>query len=306
MNAVATDTRRTSPDGFIIVAVLWILGALAALVSIYAVYVMNTASAFTVNEDHLQSEALASAAIELTAYQLTATPSQRPTHGNFNFRMAKANIAVSFQSETARIDLNAAPKELLAGLFMSLDANPDSATNYADQIISWRALPAKNQDTPGTVQATDAGNASLAARFFHVNELSVVPGVPPDLIERALPFVTVYSGRPQVNIFEAAPEVLAALPGMTHELLKAVLALRQASGDGQALLQLLGPAASYATADGGNASRVTIRIAYDNGRRANSEVIILTFDNGSEPYSVLSWHDDLESSADDRPGAALL
>ena len=31
------------PDGFIIVAVLWILGALATLASIYAVYVVNTA-----------------------------------------------------------------------------------------------------------------------------------------------------------------------------------------------------------------------------------------------------------------------
>jgi general secretion pathway protein K len=84
------------------------------------------------------------------------------------------------------------------------------------------------------------------------------------------------------------------------------LVQRQAAGDGQALLQLLGPVANYATTDGGNASRVAVRITYGNGRRANSEIVILTFDAGNEPYSVLSWHDDLEPSGDDRPGGTLL
>jgi general secretion pathway protein K len=295
--------RRTSSDGFIIVAVLWILGALAALVSIYAVYVMDTASAFSMHEDRLQSEALVTAALELAAYQLTATPiSSRPTHGAFDFRLGKANIAVSFQSEAARIDLNAAPKELLAGLFVSLDADPDSAAHYADRVVHWRSRPLKNQGTSATAPAAE--KASPEARFFHVNELSAVPGLPMDWIERVLPFVTIYSGRPQVNILDAAPEVVAALPGMTQEHLKAVLAQRQTSGDSQALLQLLGPAQSYATTDGSQASCVTIWIAYDNGRRAASKVIILPFDDGNEPYSVLSWRDELEP--DDGSGPASL
>jgi len=292
MSSFATDTPRTSTDGFIIVAVLWILAALATLVSIYAVYVMGTASAFPVHEDRLRSEALASAAIELTAYQLTATTAQsRPTHGGFNFRTGKAEIAVTFQSEAARIDLNAASKELLAGLFMTLHADSDSAANYADRIVGWRTA-SNNQASSPAVQTI--GTASRGARFFHVNELSLVPGLPAAVAERALPFVTVYSGRPQVNVVEAAPEVLAALPGMTKDRLNAVLAQRQ--------MQVLGPAQSYATTEGSNATRVTIRIAYDNGRRSNSEVIILPFDEGPEPYAILSWHDELEPSADEGLG----
>ncbi len=305
MSVLATNVRRNAPEGFIIVAVLWILGALAALVSIYAVYVIDTASAFTVHEDRLQSEALVSAAVELAAYEMTATPIRsRPTHGQFDFRMAKANIAVSFQSEAARVDLNAAPKELLAGLFVSLNADPDSAAKYADRIVIWRTRSLNAQGTSATGQATGADKASPEARFYNVNELSAVPGLPIDLIERALPFVTVYSGRPLVNIADAAPEVLAALPGMNHDLLKAVLAQRQAAGDGKALLQLLGPAGRYATTDGSQAARVTIQITYDNRRRAASQVIILPFDDGSEPYTILSWHD--ESEPDDRAGAASL
>jgi general secretion pathway protein K len=295
MRALATHTSRPAADGFIIVAVLWILGALATLVSIYAVYVMNTTKEFALHEDRLQSEALATAAIELTAYQLTATPAQsRPTRGAFDFHMANADIAVTFQTEAARIDLNTAPKELLAGLFIALHEAPDSAANYADRIIGWRTPPSNDQGASLPTQATDTGYAARTARFFHINELSRLPGLPTAVAERALPFVTVYSGRRQVNVSEAPAAVLAALPGMTKDSLNAVLAQRQASADGQSLLQLLGPAQSYATTEGSNATRVTIRIAYDNGRRSSSEVIILPFEGGTEPYSILSWHDELE------------
>ena len=69
----------------------------------------------------------------------------------------------------------------------------------------------------------------MGAKFPHSNELALVRDLPMSLVERALPFVTVYSGRPQINILDAAPEVIAALPGITREDLNAFLAQRQAS-----------------------------------------------------------------------------
>ena len=114
----AMSRRRRADDGFIVVAVLWILGALAALASIYSIYVTNTAISLSANDDRLQAEALATAGLELTAYQLSgADVETRPTQGAFRFRMGRGEVAVEFRSEAARIDLNAAPKELLAGLF---------------------------------------------------------------------------------------------------------------------------------------------------------------------------------------------
>ena len=294
MIASAPTAPRTRPNGFIIVAVLWILAALATLVSIYAIYVRDTAEQFTAHEDRLQSQALVSAAIELTAYQLTSTTAQsRPSHGAFNFRIGKANVSVTFQSEAARIDLNVASKELLAGLFTTLDVNPDRAANYADRIVLWRTPP-KDQNSNLVGQASNTNiNAARAARFFHVDELLLVPGLPIEVAEQALPFVTVYSGRRQVNVFEAAPAVLAALPGMNKERLDAVLAKRQVLTDGQALSQLLGPAQNFVTTEASSSYRVTIQVAYDNGHKVGSEVIILPFDEGPEPYAILSWQDEL-------------
>ena len=92
---------RPGLEGFIVVVVLWLLGALSILASIYSVYVVNTAAAaLPVTTNQLRAEALVSAALELTAYkQLTQQP--RPTSGQFSFRLGQANIAVKFRSEAS-------------------------------------------------------------------------------------------------------------------------------------------------------------------------------------------------------------
>src|SRR5208282_1925228 len=88
---VARSDRAQRDDGFILVAVLWILGMLAVLISIYAIYVANAAVSLSVNDDRVQAEALVSAALELTAYQLSAVDEKsRPTKGDFAFRMGRS------------------------------------------------------------------------------------------------------------------------------------------------------------------------------------------------------------------------
>jgi len=305
MSPPASHRPLTGCDGFIIVAVLWLLAALATLVSIYAIYVTQTANAFTLHEDRLRTEALTSAAIELVAYQLTAaTKPPRPTHGTFKFALDTARIAVAFQSETARIDLNAAPQEVLAGLFHTLGATPELAATYANRIVRWRnhandqANNDQTQSQAGLATSPIPAAAPSAIRFFHVDELLLVPGLAAAIAERALPFVTVYNGRSQINAMEAAPEVLASLPGMSNDRVTLILTARQTSMEPKALLQLLGPTQGYATIDSGNVTRIRIHITYANGHQSGAEVIIATFDAGAEPYSVLSWNDDLEFVAD--------
>src|SRR5882757_5658275 len=102
--------RKQNTDGFILVAVLWIIAALATLATIFSVYVINSATAFTVHDERLQSEGFARAAIELAAYQLAANAQAPPTRGRFLFRVGNAQITTDFNSETARIDLHSAPK----------------------------------------------------------------------------------------------------------------------------------------------------------------------------------------------------
>lgn len=282
----------TGRDGFIIIAVLWILGALSVLASLYAAYVISTAASARTYDENFRSEALVSAALELTAYHELTTPEKiRPTHGTFSFQLDDAAVSVEYHSELNRIDLNAAPKALLARLFMELGVGTHAANLYADRVIEWR--------TPLRAKAESDGFAKpllyypvRGAKFPDAAELARVRDLPPELVQRALPFVTVYSGIAKVDVIDAAPQVIAALPGMNRDRLEAVLAARRADVlDEQNLMLLLGPARAYVTTKPGRTFRVTVHVHFKDGRRTSAQVVILLFAAGKQPFSVLSWRD---------------
>ena len=303
------SSRSSARDGFIIVAVLWILIALATLASIYSIYISNSALAVSVTDDGLQAEALISASLELTAYRLTVPKDDlRPTRGQFSFRLGRANVVVDFSSETARIDLNAAPKDLLTGFFEALGASGEDANRYADRVIGWRTTPKPpaQADEGALYRAAGLPYLPREAPFAHASELWLVQGLPPALVGRVMPFVTVYSGRPQINVFDAPPELISALPGMTPIRLRSFLAQREtAAADKDSLARLLGADQPGATADGSNAYRVRTSIKFDNGWLTGSEAVIL-LNTADEPFHVLSWRNDITADPDQPRLAARL
>jgi general secretion pathway protein K len=289
---------KSGADGFILVAVLWMMAALATLASAYALYVANTATALAVNDDRIQAEALISAGVELAAYRVGLPPidNEQPQSA-FNFRMGRAVVTVAYSPENGRIDLNAAPKNSLAGLVQSLGARAEDADYYADRVIGWRTSPSANNPDAETAiyKAAGLNYGPREAPFAHVREFWLVANVPPQIIERALPLVTIYSGQPIVNVFEAAPQVIAALPGMTPDRLYTFLNQRAARAQdaSQARGSAL-PAPQARPPELSQTIRVTVRIRFDNGRRTGAEAVILMIENGTEPYRVLSWQDDFD------------
>src|ERR1700730_3343911 len=304
----ASCVASTSEHGFVLVAVLWIIAGLSALAMIFAVYVSNSAQPLAVNDAGLQAEALVSASLELTAYQLSlAGEKTRPLQGSFHYRLDKAEILVTFVSETARIDLNLAPKEFLVNLLSGLGADPEGAGRYADRIIGWRSPPkADAADDEGPLyRAAGLAYSTRQAPFAHAHELALVLGLPPALVERALPFVTVFSGQPKINPLVAPPEVIAALPGMTPSGLKEFLGERPAlPRDAAAIATALGPAQAGATIEKSDFFRILTTVKFDNGRQTSSEVVI-KLGGEEDPYRVLSWQDDVSTAASraQKPGS---
>src|ERR1700738_3923359 len=251
--------KHRNARGFIVVAVLWILAALSALVLIYLTYVTNTAVVVAGSSDRVQTDALVTAGVELAAYQLTnVSEALRPTSGTFNARGGTGKVSVTFRSEAARIGLNAAPKGLITGLMVGLGVNPSNAADYADRILAWRAPTEAGDDDPENSFYRTSGAAYIPrhAPFPAPEELWLVKGIPPLVIERMLPFVTVFSNLASINIVDAAPQVVAALPGMTPENLQAVLTQRaDPTLDPQSLLGMVGEGATLA---GSRTYRITL------------------------------------------------
>jgi general secretion pathway protein K len=285
-------SRQKSSEGFIVVAVFWILTALATLATTYGVYVKATAFALADYDVRLQAQELAMAGVELAVYQLTENPEVRPAQGKFEFRLGNADVAVNFRSESGRIDLNFAPKQLLVGLFTVLGTEPEGAEDLADRIVAWRTPASKTADSEAFLYRT-AGK-SYGPRhgpFQHVNELGLVLSLTPDVVDRALPYLTVYSGQPEVNVLNAAPEVLAALPGVAPGRIELLLAQREGAPR-DILNAQLGPAAQYVTAQSSKANRVTVDVRFDAKRRMRSEAVVLLLDDDVAPFRLLSWRDE--------------
>jgi general secretion pathway protein K len=370
MTSLARSATRAE-GGFVLVAVLWILAALATLASIYSSYTVNTAAGSRVADDRVQAEASIRAGVEMAVFRQLALPEKaRLVRGGFDMRVGRTGVAVRFRSEGARIDLNAAPSDLLTGLFTAVGVDPMRAETFAERVVGWRTkaasgaganaagaganaaganAPSANANAAGADANAGGANAPSAnanaagadanaagadskddraakedklysdqhmpypprhAPFDNALELSLLAGISLAVVERVLPFVTVFSGRPGVDVSSADPTVLSALPGMTPQILGAVLNGRVSDpGDGRALLELLGPAKSHATAETSKTFRASIAVDFDNGRRVHAEVVFRLKDlgdkdkgandqgdkdQGAEPYELLYWRDDFD------------
>jgi general secretion pathway protein K len=282
--------------GSIVVAALWIIFALATLASIASAYVAQSAISLSANDRAIQSEALARAALELTAYRLSSRQAeQRPTRGEFDFRLAGSDVGVTFVSEAARINLNLAPKSLIAGLFTEFGTEPELADEYAARVEAWRSppKPSAEQDEASLYRAAGLGYLPRNAAFNHVDELWLVLGLPDSLVARTLPFFTVYSRTAEVNVLDASPEVLAALPGMSPLRLRAFLNERASLTDPQLVMAALGDRQAGATVKGSDAYRVRVRMAIPGHRTRTIEAVIMMMDASADrAYGVLSWRDD--------------
>lgn len=271
---------RDGSGGFVLVAVLWILAALATLASIVAVSVSNTAVATRIREDRLVVEALVSAALEATAERLSASPpEERSRPGAFRLRLGQADLAIAFRPEAGRVDLNAAPKELLGSLFALLGARPEDSEAYSDRVVAWRRpvrAPGSGDEERAAYRAAGLPYGPREGPFQSPAELTLVLGLPPSLVRRAMPYVTVFSRRSAVDLLSAAPELAAALGE------------RPAGPD---------PGApNPASADGSLAVGVEMRLGLPNGRIVGAECVILIPQDGEAPFHVLSWRDDLDGA----------
>jgi general secretion pathway protein K len=290
--------RGLRNDGFILVVVLLILMALASLGSIYSLYSLNTAAASLVPEDRLRAEAAIRAGVELTVYQLLSTPEPaRPTHGVFSARIGDVTMKVAFVSEGARIDLNTAPKEMLSGLFASFGIAKEKADAYADRVVGWRTRADANAATinkeAADYKAAGMPYAPRQAPFDSVLELNLVMGLPSGLSERVMPFVTVYNGKPSIDVVNAEPRVLSALPGVTPAMLADFLSARKKGEDGKSLLARLGAASGAATIELAKGIRASFVVQLKK-RRVSAEVVFALKVGAEEPYDILYWRDDFD------------
>jgi general secretion pathway protein K len=218
--------------GIALVAVLWITMLLAVVAASFASSTRTEGRlAFNLAEN-AKAEALADGAVHRAVKGLLEVDPKRVWRAGGRSRRlhyGDGRVTVRIDDEDAKIDLNNAPAEFLAGLLEAVGLEPEAAEVLADRIVDFR----DEDDQPEPLGAEDpeylaAGLAQGSADrpFVAVTELMQVLGMTEELFRRLRRHVTVFSGAEGIDPTRARRRVLRAVPGMTPELIEALRRLR--------------------------------------------------------------------------------
>lgn len=290
--------RTSDQRGLALISVLWVLMVIAVLMTGFAV-VTHAHRHVTINVAHQsRAHALVNAGLNRAAIAMQDPDPRYRWHPDgqvYRFPFEGDLIEISVADENGKIDINTAPEQLLLGLLAALGIPDEQAQALSDAIQDWRD-PDDLRRLHGAEREEyrKAGQPGPANELFaNIAELTQVLGMTPELYSRLAPFVTVYSGRQQINPVTAAAEVLMAIPGARLDDIAEAIALRQVTTPNyaQGVMNRLTWVGQFANAAPGPAYTITLAAATGpgGGVRASAEVVIWLTGDGS--YRILEWRD---------------
>jgi len=238
--------------GMVLISVLWIVLVIAfisfSLASAVRVEVAAAQSSF--DSERAFFLAKSAAAVMFQSLQnpeiFNGSPVRRE-NGSYIFPFDSGEARVRLESSVGLIDINAAPDVMLASMFDSLGLDQGKRNQLVDTILDWR----DSDDIPhlNGAEVDDYGQVVLGPgrlprnqNFQSVDELLLVKGMTAQIYyghieydtavgsHRKIPgvrdLVTVSSGVAVVSVNDASADVLAALPGMSHESVARIVAQR--------------------------------------------------------------------------------
>ena len=236
--------RRRAEAGWIAILALWGVALIAILL---AAATFTTRGEVRIAENAIggsRARLAAEAGTQLGLMRLLQRRTQGVTifdGGAEGWQDGSTRVEISIVDESGKIDLNQAPIELLAGLFVAVGRPREEAVLLACNILDRRG------DTDG--MCPEPGDESPRQRHLFIvpEQVAQLPGFDDPLYEAIADCVTVATGASAIDPRVAPRPVLLAIPGATPDLVDAFLENRATSRDlasGDSGLNLM-PAAPF-------------------------------------------------------------
>jgi general secretion pathway protein K len=304
-------SRRRRQNGIALLVVLWVLALLSVLLVGFAGDTRTELLVARNQYENAHARAIADAGVSLAIIGvLDPTPeSQWPADGTARaFEYDGGTIRVHVQDEAGKIDLNAAPPELLSSLMRTLGVADADAVGVSQAIARWRQT---HQPAPAVEDGRDLvrpPSRSPDAVFVAVEQLRLVPGVTRALYERLFPFITVYSGLPDVDPLTASTVVLRSLPGVNLGEIDRFVAQRQVDASSLDTVPSL-TGVGFMARRPLQAATIASEGRTANGARFVREAVVAITREPATPYHILAWRqgqqDEQTASAETSDPASL-
>jgi type II secretory pathway component PulK len=257
--------------GFVLVAVIWLAGLIAAITTGFAVKVRVDALTASNIVRNTQAELIADGMVRLTAWRL-ATLAEPTTYADQSCMWRKGvTVDIRLQDQAGLADINVLPPTFFAELLRGLGANDRKAKDISEAMLDFRDGDSEAQSggrEPQTYPERSFGPKN--APYQAVEELDQLPGMDEKLYRAILPLVTVHSSQPSIDP-KSAPAALR-------------IAFNQsASGD------FTGSLINYVGASQGRTFGLDVRVTADNGARYRRRATAIILRQPERPFAFLTW-----------------
>jgi general secretion pathway protein K len=201
-------------------------------------------------------------------------------------------ITVRINDEAGKIDLNAAPTDLIAGLIEAVGWPADTAQTVAAAVGDYRDeddVTGNGGEESEPYRRLGLAHGPRNGPFQLVEELSLVAGVDSSLLAAVRPYVTVYTNAPGVDPAKADRTVLRALPGLTpSDTDRIALAQRRGPEAARTVASTLASAA-YLSRSSGRVFAIRSEATAENGGWAGREAVIRIARRAGRPFLIHFW-----------------
>ena len=261
-------SARLRQSGAALLLVLWIMVLLIGTIAVFALGARTEALQGRALSRSTGARYAAEAGVDVAAFHLLNpdgdarwVPDGRPVE----FDWGGQHLRVRVVDESAKVDLNIASPELLAGLMQALGADLERSRRLAGAIADWRdgddLLNAEGGAEDPDYAAARLPYGAKDRPFETLSELRLVLGMDAALYERMRPYVTLYSGLARPAPAYAGKPVLQAL-GMDETQVATVLGQRSgAAGTTPITAQGSGTYSIYSRATRPDGTRVQVQAA---------------------------------------------
>lgn len=280
--------RLAGQRGAALLPVILLLGLLSMLVTAFSVYVTNSATAIAIARDRIMQNTLVDSALAFGMGRIFSTPAGLALQGEDQIRLASGRAKLKWTAESARLNINYAPEELLVSLLKSLDLEDGKAVDLARLIVARRSLN-PTQPIPKLFQTLAGKKLGL---FEHPRELLDMPGLSSGLFNALEPLITVYGATPAIDPRLADDALLKALPNVSGPILAELSSMRELNDeDAKRRIQSLGELARYFDVTRKTLIRFHIDLETVTGQQYRFEIVTTHFADDAEPYRVLMWRE---------------
>jgi general secretion pathway protein K len=269
----AAGEKSESPDkdsGFVLVSVIWIAGLLAVVATAFAITVRSHTLAGSNVIYNTRAESVADGAALATALRL-AMPANayeplklngEPAYCQWSSDIA---VAISIQDQGGLVDLNTASPALLSSLLRGLGADEAKSAEIFSALQDFRdpdSQSASGGAEPAVFQGKAYGpkNAPLAIP----EEIDQVPELDDALFHKLMPFVTVYSQQPGIDL-SSAPQKLLDLLGTRESSLR------------------------FASPSPAKIFSIDVIAELKNGSRYRRQALVSLLRQPDRPFAILAW-----------------